>query len=118
MRDIPANIVYFGIYEIVKQGLTGKASLTVTALSAGAAAGVAFWPVALPFDCIKTRYQTAEAGTYKNIGDVFNEVLNEVLESCLIAAKIHKSNSSTVMLKFQCWPQGLIIGVFVQSSRC
>ena len=77
MRDIPANIVYFGIYEIVKQGLTGKTSLTVTALSAGAAAGVAFWPVALPFDCVKTRYQTAETGRYRNIGDVFHEVVKE-----------------------------------------
>ena len=77
MRDIPANIVYFGIYEVVKQALTNKASLTATALAAGAAAGVAFWPVALPMDTLKSRYQTAEDGRYNNIADVYNEVVKE-----------------------------------------
>lgn len=77
MRDIPANIVYFGVYEIVKQAMTNKASLAATALAAGALAGVAFWPVALPMDTLKTRYQTAEEGRYNNIADVYNEVIKE-----------------------------------------
>ena len=49
MRDIPANIVYFGIYQIAKESLTAKAGLAspspLIALAAGAMAGVAFWPV-------------------------------------------------------------------------
>jgi solute carrier family 25 carnitine/acylcarnitine transporter 20/29 len=84
MRDIPANTVYFGVYELVKQGLmtTSKAGLaggpsTLTALTAGAAAGIAFWPVALPTDTLKSRYQTAQDGHYNNIADVYNEVVKE-----------------------------------------
>jgi solute carrier family 25 carnitine/acylcarnitine transporter 20/29 len=85
MRDIPANIVYFGVYEIVKQSMASKvivggsssSSLTLTALTAGAMAGIAFWPVALPMDTLKSRYQTAEDGHYNNMGDVYNEVVKE-----------------------------------------
>jgi solute carrier family 25 carnitine/acylcarnitine transporter 20/29 len=82
LRDIPANIVYFGVYEVVKHSLTSKAGLTdgpstLTALTAGALAGIAFWPVALPMDTLKSRYQTAEEGRYRNIGDVYNEVIKE-----------------------------------------
>ena len=78
MRDIPANIVYFGVYEIVKQAMkNNKASFGATALVAGAMAGVVFWPVALPMDTLKSRYQTAEQGHYKNIADVYDEVIKE-----------------------------------------
>jgi solute carrier family 25 carnitine/acylcarnitine transporter 20/29 len=82
MRDIPANIVYFGIYEMAKESMIVKAGLTggpspLIALAAGAMAGVAFWPVALPMDTLKSRYQTAEEGRYKNVGDVYNEVIKE-----------------------------------------
>ena len=49
MRDIPANIVYFGIYQIVKDSMTAKAGIAgpspLFALTAGAMAGIAFWPV-------------------------------------------------------------------------
>jgi solute carrier family 25 carnitine/acylcarnitine transporter 20/29 len=82
MRDIPANTVYFAVYELVKQGMAPKAGLvggpsTLTALVAGAAAGIAFWPVALPTDTLKSRYQTAEDGHYNSIADVYNEVIKE-----------------------------------------
>lgn len=88
MRDIPANTVYFGVYELVKQGMASKAAAglagaaaagpsTLTALIAGAAAGIAFWPVALPTDTLKSRYQTAEDGHYGSIADVYNEVVKE-----------------------------------------
>jgi solute carrier family 25 carnitine/acylcarnitine transporter 20/29 len=81
MRDIPANVVYFAVYEVVKQGMMDRAGVTtpstLMALTAGALAGVAFWPIALPTDTLKSRYQTAEEGRYKNIGDVYNEVMEE-----------------------------------------
>jgi solute carrier family 25 carnitine/acylcarnitine transporter 20/29 len=83
MRDIPANTVYFGVYELVKQGMASKAGLaggppsTLTALIAGAAAGIAFWPVALPMDTLKSRYQTAQDGQYDTIADVYNEIVEE-----------------------------------------
>lgn len=43
-------------------------------LIAGALAGVAFWPVVLPMDCLKSRYQT---GSYKNMGQVYTELMKE-----------------------------------------
>jgi solute carrier family 25 (mitochondrial carnitine/acylcarnitine transporter), member 20/29 len=79
MRDIPANIVYFGMYEVVKQAMSKGAATppTMAALTAGALAGIVFWPVALPTDTLKSRYQTAEDGRYNNMGDVLREVLDE-----------------------------------------
>ena len=74
MRDIPGNMVYFGVYELAKRYLgTGPTA----ALLAGALAGVSFWPVVLPMDCLKSRYQTAPDGTYKNIGEVYSKLIEE-----------------------------------------
>lgn len=74
MRDVPGNMVYFGVYELAKRALGNGAP---AALLAGALAGVSFWPVVLPMDCLKSRYQTAPDGTYKNIGEVYSQLLEE-----------------------------------------
>ncbi len=46
MRDIPANVVYFAVYEVVKQGMMDRSGVTtpstLMALTAGALAGVTF----------------------------------------------------------------------------
>ena len=81
LRDVPGNAAYFGAYESVKRltcQLEGreKAS-TVGTLLAGGSAGVANWIVAIPFDTVKSRWQTAPAGKYKNLVDVFQTLVRE-----------------------------------------
>jgi solute carrier family 25 carnitine/acylcarnitine transporter 20/29 len=71
MRDVPGNMVYFGVYEMAKRFLGNNPAAP---LIAGALAGVAFWPVVLPMDCLKSRYQT---GSYKNIGQVYSELMQQ-----------------------------------------
>jgi solute carrier family 25 carnitine/acylcarnitine transporter 20/29 len=81
MRDVPGNAVYFGTYVFMKrlscelEGRT-KAS-TFGTLMAGGCAGVGNWIVAIPMDVIKSRWQTAPAGKYKNLLDVFQTLLRE-----------------------------------------
>jgi len=74
MRDVPGCMVYFGVYTIAKNAL-GESP--VAALVSGALAGVSFWPVILPMDCLKSRYQTAPDGTYKNVGEVYTQLVQE-----------------------------------------
>ena len=78
LRDVPGNAMYFATYEYVKRltcTLEGRsyeqqgASFFGTLL-AGGSAGVGNWIVAIPFDTIKSRWQTASEGTYKNLLDV------------------------------------------------
>lgn len=74
MRDVPGCMVYFGVYTVAKNALGDG---PVAALAAGALAGVSFWPVILPMDCLKSRYQTAPDGTYDNIGQVYTQLMKE-----------------------------------------
>lgn len=66
--------VYFGAYTLTRNAM-GESPMS--ALVAGALAGVSFWPVVLPMDCLKSRYQTAPDGTYKSIGEVYTKLLEE-----------------------------------------
>ena len=59
------------MYEVAHRCL-GRSP--AAALAAGALAGIAFWPVVLPMDCLKSRYQT---GSYRNIGEVYTELMKE-----------------------------------------
>ena len=74
MRDIPGNVVYFGVYELSRRFLGTGAT---AALLSGALAGVSFWPVVLPMDCLKSRYQTAPENKYKNIGEVYSDLVHQ-----------------------------------------
>ena len=79
LRDVPGNAAYFGVYESIKRltcQLEGreKAS-TFGTLIAGGCAGVMNWIVAIPFDTVKSRWQTAPAGKYKNLLDVFQTLV-------------------------------------------
>lgn len=74
MRDVPGCMAYFGVYTVAKNAF-GQSPLAP--LAAGAMAGVAFWPVVLPMDCLKSRYQTAPEGTYQNVGEVFTKLMEE-----------------------------------------
>ena len=74
MRDVPGCMVYFGVYTIAKNAMGDS---PVAALAAGSLAGVSFWPVILPMDCLKSRYQTAPDGTYQNVGQVYTQLVEE-----------------------------------------
>ena len=84
-RDIPGSVAWFGMYEFAKkelmhlQGITPeKGSLSPLAvLTAGGLAGIACWTVAIPADVLKSRYQTAPEGMYKDFGDVFVKLMRE-----------------------------------------
>mmetsp|Transcript_14058 Transcript_14058/g.40078 ORF Transcript_14058/g.40078 Transcript_14058/m.40078 type:complete len:320 (+) Transcript_14058:327-1286(+) len=79
LRDVPGNAAYFGSYELLKRAAiqiegNDKPS-TAAILLAGGFAGVANWVVAIPMDTVKTRWQTAPAGTYKNLPDVVRTLI-------------------------------------------
>ncbi|KAI9004451.1 mitochondrial carrier domain-containing protein [Hyaloraphidium curvatum] len=71
LRDGPASMAWFATYEVVKKMLQPKdGTLSPGAiLFAGGMAGIANWTVAIPPDVVKSRLQTAPAGTYKGIVD-------------------------------------------------
>ncbi|CAJ0752853.1 9438_t:CDS:2 [Entrophospora sp. SA101] len=78
LRDVPGTAVYFGAYELTKRLLTPKGSNSLNPLAtlfAGGMAGVAMWSIAIPPDVIKSRLQSAPAGTYKGSLDVLRHLL-------------------------------------------
>lgn len=81
LRDVPGNAAYFATYESMKrftcQWEGRDNASTVGILIAGGFAGVINWIVAIPFDTIKSRWQTAPPGKYKSLLDVFQTLLNE-----------------------------------------
>lgn len=83
LRDVPASGMYFMTYEWLQQVLTpeGKSRNDLSVgrtLFAGGMAGIFNWLVAIPPDVLKSRLQTAPAGTYpKGIRDVFKVMMKE-----------------------------------------
>eukprot|EP00591_Stephanopyxis_turris_P007225 CAMPEP_0195531566 /NCGR_PEP_ID=MMETSP0794_2-20130614/35773_1 /TAXON_ID=515487 /ORGANISM="Stephanopyxis turris, Strain CCMP 815" /LENGTH=171 /DNA_ID=CAMNT_0040663417 /DNA_START=111 /DNA_END=626 /DNA_ORIENTATION=- len=78
MRDIPGNMVYFGAYEVAKRQFAARGKGTALApMFAGALAGVIFWPIVLPTDTLKTKFQTAPEGTYNSIGEVYRDLVQK-----------------------------------------
>jgi len=81
MRDVPASGFYFLAYEWVKAysakefGTEGSRGLIGT-IFAGGSAGIAYWIVGMPPDVIKSRLQTAPAGTYTGMRDVFGKLMH------------------------------------------
>jgi hypothetical protein len=71
---------YFVAYELVKDALKPANSdqLSVPAvITAGAAAGVAMWSIALPADTVKSKLQSASEGTYKGVVDCVRKTWGE-----------------------------------------
>ena len=63
-------MAYFGVYEFIKRAYSGDGSFSaVGTILGGGFAGVCNWLVAIPFDTVKSRLQTAETGTYSGIMD-------------------------------------------------
>ncbi|XP_017859144.1 PREDICTED: congested-like trachea protein [Drosophila arizonae] len=79
LRDSPTG-VYFVIYEALqdlarRHSKTGSITPTST-IFAGGMAGIAFWSLAVPFDVLKSRLQSAPEGTYQHgIRSVFKELM-------------------------------------------
>lgn len=81
MRDVPASGLYFLTYEKLKNYLTDNGAKEITILGtifAGGSAGVTNWLIGMPADVLKSRLQTAPAGTYPNgLRDVFRDLLKK-----------------------------------------
>jgi len=84
LRDVPGSVAYFGVYETLKreimkyQGIDSASELSSSAvLVAGGIAGTATWVVAIPADVLKSRYQTAPDGQYRNLYHVFHHLVKQ-----------------------------------------
>ena len=65
LRDVPGVGAYYAAFEIARRAAVARrgpgAVLSLPELAAaGAAGGAAFWTVALPFDCVKSRLQVGQ----------------------------------------------------------
>lgn len=81
LRDVPGNATYFATYELGKRAVmkiegTPTPSMTGTFM-AGGVAGVGNWIVAIPFDVIKSRWQTALPGQYSSLFDVLKQLVEK-----------------------------------------
>lgn len=81
LRDMPASGVYFATYEWLKKVVAdpnNPGSLSpLRTIFAGGMAGIFNWCVALPVDVGKSRYQTAPEGKYKNLMEVYKELIQK-----------------------------------------
>lgn len=69
LRDVPANGMYFFVYEYLQDMAKKKAGAEklgpASAIFAGGMAGMSYWILGMPADVLKSRLQTAPEGTYK-----------------------------------------------------
>ncbi|KAI8971691.1 mitochondrial carrier domain-containing protein [Mycotypha africana] len=80
LRDSPGSAAYFIAYELIKKKLTPAGArpedLSFGAvLFAGGMAGVAMWTIAIPPDVLKSRLQSAPAGTYTGLVDCLKKTV-------------------------------------------
>ncbi|KAI9014354.1 mitochondrial carrier domain-containing protein [Phycomyces nitens] len=80
LRDAPGSAAYFVAYELVKKALTPAGTRPEdlnpgAVLFAGGMAGVAMWTIAIPPDVLKSRLQSAPAGTYSGVLDCLQKTL-------------------------------------------
>ncbi|KAI8391676.1 mitochondrial carrier domain-containing protein [Radiomyces spectabilis] len=80
LRDSPGSAAYFVAYELIKKALTPAGSRPEdlnpgAVLFAGGMAGVAMWTIAIPPDVLKSRLQSAPAGTYNGLLDCLQKTV-------------------------------------------
>ncbi|CAO3608681.1 unnamed protein product [Cunninghamella blakesleeana] len=80
LRDSPGSAAYFLAYELIKKGLTPAGAKPDelsfgSVIFAGGMAGVAMWSIAIPPDVIKSRLQSAPAGTYTGMMDCLQKTI-------------------------------------------
>ncbi|RKP10841.1 mitochondrial carnitine/acylcarnitine carrier protein putative [Thamnocephalis sphaerospora] len=88
LRDVPNSVAYFGVYEYAKRWLTPAGTepddvSLVAVLGAGGLAGVVSEAISLPADVLKSRQQTAPAGMYRGLSDVFVKLMRHEGPSAL-----------------------------------
>jgi solute carrier family 25 carnitine/acylcarnitine transporter 20/29 len=60
------------------QGIDDMSRLSpIAVLTAGGLAGMACWIVSIPADVLKSRFQSAPEGTYKNVWDVYHQLMTK-----------------------------------------
>lgn len=71
LRDASGSLAYFSVYEGIKRALTpeGKDLSPLAVILGGGFAGVFNWVIAIPFDTVKSRIQTAAEGEYTGMVD-------------------------------------------------
>lgn len=85
LREIPGNMAWFGVYELVRtrmiQPALGIENLQDVPLSltmfAGGCAGVAYWGVPYPMDTVKSSIQTVDRFHGKTVAQVFLTIYKE-----------------------------------------
>ncbi|XP_037958100.1 congested-like trachea protein [Teleopsis dalmanni] len=80
LRDIPANGIYFLVYEYLQAKAKEKSGSEHVSMSstlfAGGFAGISYWILGMPADVLKSRLQTAPEGKYKHgVRSVFKELI-------------------------------------------
>lgn len=79
LRDVPASAAYFGSYEMIQRVLAKDGDRTKLSLGntifAGGMAGIFNWMIGIAPDVLKSRLQTAPAGKYNGVADVFRELM-------------------------------------------
>lgn len=105
MRDAAASMAYFSVYEVLKAkiadattGVRGDISFGGI-IAAGGCAGVLNWVLALPFDVLKTRYQSAAIGQYSGAFVGSNSVLKELMATEGVTA-LYKGAAPTFLRAF------------------
>lgn len=86
VRDASASVMYFSWYEFMKAQLSTVPGLSTDGKTnfagsfvAGGVAGVWNWVPAIPFDRLKTKYQTAAPGVYSGAMFGSSSALKEVM---------------------------------------
>jgi len=83
IRDIPANSLYFGVYELARRGLVKQGQRVEDlpawkVLLAGGLGGMAFWAFTYPTDVVKSSIQTdsivQSERKYKNYMDAVRKI--------------------------------------------
>lgn len=84
-RDSIGSFAYFGGYEGIKSALSDDPTKLspLAVLAAGGVAGMLNWAVAIPFDTVKSRIQSAPTGTYSSMLDCYRKVVADKGHSAL-----------------------------------
>lgn len=80
-RDVPSTGMYFMTYEyfqrlLLPEGKSREDLSPARTLFAGGMAGIFNWIVAIPADVLKSKQQTAPAGTYSGFLDVIRKTIS------------------------------------------
>ena len=77
LRDGSGSMAYFGVYEFIKRSLSsdGAGLSPAAVLTGGGFAGMCNWLIAMPFDTLKSRIQTAPPGTYSGMVDCYQQLV-------------------------------------------